>query len=294
MFTMRTVKDKSKHLNDLTYTDYYYRLMLLARSVFKWNNLPNGIDEQWIERYLFFEGSCIFFHHDELGFMVSKSADGGQLNHYDEPTTLVPVFNNYQVSNIKPLTNNVNAVLIKNNDVMVPTAPTIELFARRIADLQRSIDININAMKTPVLIKCTDKQKISLKHTFNQWNGFEPVIYGDKNLDTDSMSALNLSAPVVFDKLQIQKNATMHECLTFLGINNANTDKRERLVDDEVQANNQQIALSASVMLKSRENAVNLINQMFGLNISVELRNDLSFDMNEHELKPSGGDTDNG
>jgi hypothetical protein len=97
-------------------------------------------------------------------------------------------------------------------------------------------------------------------------------IYGDKDLDTSGIDTLKTDAPVVFDKLQHQKHTLWNECMTFLGINNANMDKRERLVDDEVQANNEQIELSAAVMLKSRELAAERINALFGTNISVELR----------------------
>ena len=265
-------RDKAKHLNNLTYTDYYYRLMLLSRSVFEWSGLPNEIDEKWIERYLFHHGSCIFFHDKTLGFMVAKASNSNQLNAYDEPVKLTPIFNNSVGGSFKPLKNNEECVLIRNNDIMIPTAPTIELYALRLTEIQRAIDININAQKTPVLLKCTDKQKMTLKQVFSQWNGFEPAIYADKELNMDGVSAMKMDAPIVFDKLQHQKHETWNEIMTHLGINNANTDKRERLVDDEVQANNEQIALSASVMLKSRQLACEQINKIFGQNISVKLR----------------------
>ena len=58
IYSMETI---SKKINDFTYTDYYYRLNLLARSVFEWSGLPNGISENWIERYLFNEGCCVFY-----------------------------------------------------------------------------------------------------------------------------------------------------------------------------------------------------------------------------------------
>ena len=105
-------------------------------------------------------------------------------------------------------------------------------------------------------------------------NGNEPVIYGDKNLDIEAVKALKTDAPVVFPQLQLQKHAIWNECMTFLGINNANQDKRERLVDDEVQANNEQIEYSAQVMLKTREEACEQINRIFKLDkpISVEMR----------------------
>lgn len=259
----------AKNLNDLTFTDYFYRLMLIARTRFKWNNLPNGIDEKWIERWLFSEGKCVFFKDKTKGYMIAKMTPNGQINYYDEPTVVRPYGTNY----IGPdLENDRECVIIRNNDVMLPTSYTIQLFAIRLTDVSRTIDVNIKAQKTPVLIKCSDKQKLSLKQVYRQWNENEPVIYGDKTMDTESFEVLNTEAPIVFDKLQIQKHEIWNECMTFLGINNANMNKRERLVDDEVQANNGQIRLSADVMLKSRERACEMINKIFGLNISVELR----------------------
>jgi hypothetical protein len=170
--------------------------------------------------------------------------------------------------------NNEECILIRNNDEMIATSPTIQLFALRLAEISRTIDININAQKTPVLILCSDKQKLTMKNVFKQWNGFEPVIFGDKNLDVEGVKSLKIDAPIVFPQLQIQKHAIWNECMTFLGINNANQDKRERLVTDEVSANDEQIESSAQVMLKAREQACKLINEKFGLNVSVRLRSE--------------------
>lgn len=276
MFETLSYKSAAKAMNDMTYTDYYFRLMLLARSVFEWKNLPNGLDEKWIEKYLFYEGRCIFFKNKDLGYMVARTSESNILNEYDEPTELMPVFTNYNLEEIKSLKNGEECILIRNNDVMLPTHYTIRLFALRLSEIQRTIDVNIKSQKTPILIKCTDRQKLSLKQTFAQWSENEPLIFGDKTLDTSGIEALKIDAPIVFDKLQHQKHTIWNEAMTFLGINNANMDKRERLVDDEVQANNEQIELSASVMLKSRQLACDRINKLFGTKISVELRKPLS------------------
>ncbi len=266
-----SMKTMAKLMNNRTYTDYFYRLSLISSSVFKWHNLPNGIDEKWIERYLFTEGRCLFFHDKTLGYMVTKCADFGNLNPYNEPVKVSPFATNYTGGE---LTNHEDCVIIRNNDMMLPTLPTIELFAYRLAEISRTIDININAQKTPFVILCTDKQKLSMKHVYSQVTGNEPVIYGDKTLDIDGVKVLNTNAPIVFDKLQIQKHAIWNECMTFLGINNANMDKRERLVDDEVQANNEQIEICADVMLKARERACEEINKIFKLEtpVTVERR----------------------
>lgn len=268
---MNEFREYERNLNELTFRDYYNRLSLLAKSVFKWNNLPNGIDEKWIEKYLFSEGKCMFFKDSEKGFMVTKLGEGGTLNYYDEPTLLRPVATNYE-SIVRDYENDTECVLIRNNDDMIPTRSTIRLYAYRLADISRTIDINVAAMKTPVLITCTEKQRTTLKNVYRQWNGFEPVIFGSKDLDLEGIKVLKTDAPIVFDKLQIQKHHIWNECMTFLGINNANMDKRERLVDDEVQANNEQIEMSVDVMLKSRELACKKINALFGTNISVEVR----------------------
>lgn len=268
---MNEFREYEKNLNDITFRDYYNRLSLLAKSVFKWNNLPNGIDEKWIEKYLFSEGRCMFFKDAFRGLMVAKCADGGVVNFYEEPTILRPVATGYEIIS-KDYENGSECVLIRNNDDMIPTRNTIKLYAYRLADISRTIDINVSAMKTPVLITCTEKQRTTLKNVYRQWNGFEPVIFGSKDLDLSGVNVLKTDAPIVFDKLQIQKHHIWNECMTFLGINNANMDKRERLVDDEVQANNEQIEMSVDVMLKSRELACKQINAMFGTNISVEVR----------------------
>lgn len=275
-YNLLSYKSIANQLNNRTYTDYFYRLMLIARSLFKWEGLPNGINEKWIEKYLFYEGTCVFYKDPTLGFVVTKWSTEGTLNEYDEPTTIRPyATNTMELNNGQLLDNNENCVIICNNDDMIPTFPTIQLYSADLTNIKRTIDTNISVQKTPTVVTCTDKQKLTFKQAIKQRDENEPVIYGDKNIDINSINVLNTSAPIVFDKLQIQKNNIWNECMTFLGINNANTDKRERLVDDEVQANNQLIKANEDVMLKAREKACELINNMFGLNISVKRRTDL-------------------
>ena len=272
----------SKTMNDIVFTDYYYRLMLLAKSLYKWEGLPNGINEKWIENYLFSYGNCIFYNDPNLGFMVSKMGYNGMLNVYNEPTMIQPIAPNYIYTGPQ-LVNYENVVIIRNNDDSIPTAPTIELYAWDLTNIKRTIDVNIYQQKMPLIIKCSDKQKLSLKQVIMKRDDNEPAIFGDKNLDMSDIEVLNTQAPIVFDKLQIQKHSVWNECMTFLGVNNANMDKRERLVTDEVSANDDQIDSSADVFLKARERACDEINKMFGLNISVRRRNENELRIEEFE-----------
>lgn len=285
-YELLSYKSVDKRLNDITYTNYYYRLMLIARSLFKWNNLPNNIDEKWIEKYLFTEGACLFFKHPELGFMVTKFADQGKLNYYDEPTTVRAYATDF-ISIERD--NNVDSIIIRNNDDMIPTFPTIQIYSAKLTDIERTIDTNLASQKMPFFITCSDKQRLSFKQAIKSRDENIPVIYGDKNLDINDIKVLKTDAPIIFDKLQVQKMNVWNECLTFLGINNANTNKRERLITNEVDANDQMIQANEDVMLKSRQKACELINKMFGLNISVERRSGIKIespeDVNILEMK---------
>lgn len=269
---LMSLRSYAKRMNDKVFTNYVNRLSLIARSVFEWSGLEElGIDEKWIEKYLFRDGSCVFYRDPIFGLMVTRMNPAGNYNHYDEPTVIQPYATGYTYTG-EPLINNVNCVIIRNNDDMLPTLPTVELYALKLTNIDRTIDVNVQAQKMPIIIKCSDKQKMTLKQVIIQRDDNEPVIFGDKSLDTEMIEVLNTNAPIVFDKLELQKHMVWNECMSMLGVNNANQDKRERLVADEVQANNEQVEINYEIMLKARELACEKINKMFGTNISVKKR----------------------
>lgn len=281
MYDLIGSKNFAKKMNDRIFTDYYYRLMLIARSRFDWNGLPNNIDYAWIERYLYSEGACVFYKDPVLGFMIAKMGTNGPLNAYNEPVNIQPIADNYYYEGPQ-LVNGENCVIIKNNSEMIPTLPTIELYAYKLMNIDRTIDININQQKIPLIVQCSDKQRFSLKQVISQRNDNEFIIWGDKNLDLSGVHVLKTEAPIIFDQLEIQKHMIYNECMTFLGVNNANQDKRERLVSDEVSANDQQIQVNNDVSLEARIRACKMIKEVFGLDISVN-RKKAQFDLLETE-----------
>lgn len=259
------MKTKADELNDYTFTFYYYRLKLLILSLHEWDGLPNFIKSKWIEKYLIENGECMYFD-SAYGNMVAKLTKV-DLNAYDEPILLYPNATNYVDS--KAYENGKEAVLIQNNDLGLSCEHEIIMFAQRLAEITRAQDVNINAQKTPILILCNDKQKLTMKNVYAQYKGNEPVIFGAKTGEFDGITAIKTDAPIVFDKLQLQKHQVLNEFLTFFGINNANQDKKERLVADEVSANNDSVMCFAETMLKARKQACEEINRIFGTNISV-------------------------
>jgi hypothetical protein len=157
---------------------------------------------------------------------------------------------------------------------MLPNFPIVRHYAFKLTNIDRAIDTNIEAQKTPIIVRCSDKQRLSLKNAINQRRDNEPVIWTtDQANISDMVSTLDLKAPAVFKDLQTQKHMILNEVFTDFGINNANMDKRERMVANEVEANNEQVKASEDVLLKVREEACKNINRIFNLDISVKRRN---------------------
>ena len=265
-------KSVAQMSNNITFSYWYYKLMLVAKALFEWENLPNGLQSRYIENYLFRDGNCVFFKDPTLSYMVAGLAQDGGVNCYNDPTTLIPVATNYLYSGKKPLMNGEDCYLIRNNDERLPEFAVVRYYAWKLTNLDRAIDVNVEAVKTPTIVKCTDKQRLSLKQALNQRKDNEPVMYVDESLDMNAISVLDLKPPMVFKDLQVQKHMLLNEFFTDIGVNNANMDKRERMVANEVEANNEQVKASEDVLLRCRQEACKEINKIFGLNISVRRR----------------------
>ena len=268
-YKLLSYKSVAQFSNNITFSYYYYKMMLIVRNLFEWENLPNNMEARWIERYLFSDGKCIFYKDPTMGFMVAGYGQNGSVNCYDDPTLVDPIAPNYTY-NGKQLINGENCYVIRNNDLMIPEFSVVRYYAYKLANIDRSIDVNIEAVKTPVLVICTDKQRLSLKQAINQRKDNEPVIYADNSFDKDMISTLDLKPTPVFKDLQVQKHMVINEFFTDIGINNANMDKKERMVSTEVEANDEQVKASEDVLLRSREEACKQINRIFGLNIKVK------------------------
>lgn len=263
---------QSAELNNKTYIDYYNRLMELALNVFEWENLPPSVDERFLELTLYEMGYCLYFNDEVIGNLALTCTIGGKLDVYR-----IPVLRRaYAVNGYNKMCSTKDSVLIFNNYLHTPTQLTIELFARRLYEIERAIDVNVKAQKTPTLILSSEQQRLTMQNLYMQYDGNEPFIFGDKNMDIDSIKSLKTDAPFVADKLENLKHQIWNEALTFCGIENSNQDKKERLVSDEVGSNYGNIEAQRNVMLNARKQAVKKINAMFGTNIDVHFRSNLA------------------
>lgn len=257
--------------NTLTYTQYLRRLMELSMSMFEWKNLPSTVDPRYIELRLFETGSVVFFKDDVLGELCLDCIQQGNFDVYGNPITrrAYSCYNNYQ-----KVLNDKDSVIIWNNYLRTNSVTDIQLYAKRLWDLDRSVDVNAKAQKTPILIQCNEKQRLTMKNLYMQYDGNTPFIFADNNIDINGIKTISTQAPYVADKLYQLKNQIWNEALTYLGISNLNINKQERLITDEVSSSQGSTISSRYSRLESRRQAVEKINEMFGLDIEVNYRED--------------------
>lgn len=272
MSKKKTYFDESLIDNQNTYFQYLSILRQIAISMFEWKNLPESVDSRYIELALFRTGSTIYFTDEIMGNLCLDMTFNRNFDVYGEPVLrrAYSYYNNYQ-----KLLKKKDSVIIWNNMDRQPSYPIILNFAKRLYNLDRIIDVNCNAQKTPTLVRCEEKQRLTLKNAYKEMDGNSPVIFADKNFDPDSIKTLNTDAPFIADKIYELKTNIWNEALTYLGIPSANIMKKERLIKDEVLRGLGGTLANRYSRLSERQRAVEKINRMFGTEIEVGIREEI-------------------
>ena len=260
---------KNKCEYSLEHTDQLYnRFLNLALNRFTWENLPNGITSRNIEKMLVEHGQ-VFFSKDKNGIFKCLPCHGvNGFDLYNEPIK----YNVWGYNGYSEILDVNEGVVIRNNATNSNDKDDLLLFAERINEIEQTMDINLNAQKTPYIILCDEHERLTFKNILKQVNEFKYAIFGSKKLSMKEQMILNTRADYLLDKLQTQKNEVINELLTFLGINNNNNIKKERMIVDEVNANNDFILVNLDHMYDERKIACDLINEKYGLNIKISKR----------------------
>lgn len=257
--------------NEFTYIDYLKRLEELALNMFEWKNLPYDIDERFLELSLFQFGMAVFFYEDVMErYLALNVMINGDLDVYRVPKRrMAYATNGYQ----RKLTDE-DSVIIWNNYLREPTYPTLLMYAHKLCNVERAIDVNLSGQKFPVVIVCDESERLTMKNLMADYQGNEPFVFGTKGLDLNNIKGLNTGVPYLGDKLTALKHSYWNEALAYLGIETTDNDKAERMITDEVKSNLGYAHSQRFTRLNMRRKACEQINKMFGLDIWVDFRSD--------------------
>ena len=264
--------------NQDTATMFMWRLMNLAISVFKWDNLPEGVDSRMLEFWLLRDGFVGFFYDEMLksdeksrapeGYAVLPLLLKGEWDMYEYPKSRCA----YAVNGFQYDCNEDNSVIIFNNYLRVPMWMTLWQYAYRLSEVQRTIDINCKQQRTARVIRCDKKERLTYLNAAKEVDEGRNWVHGNKNLDMDNFQVFDITTPFVANEMQVYKHQLWNEALTYLGIENVNTDKKERLISDEVINNMGDVEAERFTRLNARKQACDEINNLFGLDVDVDFR----------------------
>lgn len=249
-----------------TYNYYVERLTDIAVSRFKWTGFPDSIDTRFLELALFEKGQAVVFEDDVMGLLSLNTAISGSWNVYNVPIKRRAYATNGYNKNLTIE----NSVIVFNNYIRTSSVQHILNFSKKLANIDVTIQININTQKTPIALKANKKQQLSVLNAYKNYDGNVPVIFKEDEFKDDSISSMSLGAPFVSPELYELKTKIWNEALTFLGVPNISEAKKERMITDEVQRQMGGVLASRTSFISMRKQACEKINKMFGLNVDVE------------------------
>lgn len=274
--------DSETLLTQDTYKECFYRIERIALNVTRWDNLPKEVNQMMLERFLFYYGRCAFFYDDILEkYLVLPVSAEYAWDEYGFPTE-------YEVMGFLGYTrrlNSENSVLILNNYQFHSDTYQASLFATRLCETKRTVDMHTEALRLGIGIavpenKKTSAQKLVAKlKNFQLWHIISPGFLEG----SDKIKTFDLQRRYDIDKLDVHLEKLWAEVYDFFGVDNA-PEKRERLISDEVFVQTSVSEINRNARLNPRQDACEKINKMFGLDVMVTA--------NRNSIYGNGGDGD--
>lgn len=287
----RGTREDALILNNDTFDDYCSRFYKIATSIFEWQNLPDSMDGEYLEHCLYYKGMASMLKTEKYGFINTKATVSGDFNIYGRPTQLNCY--SYSFNELRNVYNGLiqnadgttqdplsECILVRNTLLAKPTFASMRLFALRLAELERTMDTNVKRCKDPYILKTTKEQEMTIRQVFEDIDNNVPALVVEKNsLDLNNINSINLDVKFLGNEFMTYKKEIINEALTVLGINNLG-EKRERLISDETNSNNEVINMHLMSFLTPRKQACKEFNEKYGLTgtdkeIDVRIRSDL-------------------
>lgn len=257
--------------NEYAYYHYCKKIMTMACSCFHWEGLPPTVNQSFLERVLFTHGAILFFHDEILGYLALPSMPMGELDVYNLPKRRVA----YSTNTKNFYRDDKNSVFIFDNVMMTSDLSDMHYFASELYRNKRTRDINLNSLKTPIILEADEDERLTMENLFAKYDGNEPVIKYKKGTSIGQLNALSFNVPYYVDKLDKHEQQIWSNTVEFFGIPGVNNLKRERQTSEEVFSNMGATSVLAGTRLEQRQIACKEINRIFGLNVSVRWADNL-------------------
>lgn len=251
------------------YSYYLETFVGISQIVFKYENVPDSVNVEYLEKRLLFDGYCFFFNDDELGYLT-LGGSFRDLDVYGWPSKFEARGQNGSYFNQD--LNNKNCIMMYDNIERQPILTKLSFFANRLADMVIASQANIRKQKTPYLISADQDTVLTVQNIIRDVNAGTGEVFAKKGFNKEDITVWDLKAPLIVKDLREEFNACFNEALTFIGIPNVQMQKRERMISDEVNRSLGGAEANSFRRFQARLYAVDKINKMFGLDIKVKNR----------------------
>lgn len=241
-------------------TMYLRVLGELAMNRFKWTGLPESVDTRYLEMNLYFHALAVAFEDRNTGRLLAiKGAPSGQRDFQDNPLSFTLTGRLFTGVTLSAR----NCVPVWANYFRSPDLDIVTAYAFKLAQIDRTIEINMNNARRARVLVYNENQRLSAENINRQLNNGDPTIRVSMPLG-DMIQSFDLGVePKTIETLSVVRNRLWNECMGLLGINNSNQDKKERLVESEVDANDDQVLNSRYVALNARQAAADEITERY-------------------------------
>lgn len=249
----------------------YYREFLLKKvfAILDWSNVPDYWDIDYMNEHLFLDG--MFCITDTSAGILPLSCGVAGLNVFNHPTRCIianPVLGNFE------RTIDENCALVKLQYNFVGIDKMLRRYSYLLAACDSGIAVNLMNSKVAFIgLAENEKQAKSMELMYDQISCGKPAVFVKKDQISETSFFFNhVKENYVADSIQELKRAIVNEFLSEIGINNQNIEKKERLITDEVNANNAEISCNVQHWLDNINKGVDVANRLYNLGLSVNLR----------------------
>lgn len=270
----------------LTEQMYFGLLVELCANRFEWLGFPDSIDTRFLEMNLVYRALTVIYRDEDSGELLAVQGSGaGHTNFNDNPVRFTVIGAGPGAGSAKTLSA-VNTRDADETQVLAECVPVwanyrrtpdlnlISLYAHKLAKLDRSIEITGDNMRKTKVLSAPENSRLSYVNILKQIADGQDVVFGTDALDMSAgVQVLDLGVdPLTLPNLMIARSKLWNECMGLLGINNANQDKKERLVAAEVGANDEQVQATRNIALNARQTAAAQISKRYGLTVTVDFK----------------------